>query len=154
MLKAGIVLSNAHPKLTFLKLLQPKHLTSRFKEAVERSMPRARWRASISWSTSCHYVGFESAAEGWQHRGLVVLGCSIENYHKAHAAQLEGIFPDELAVELVIHRFPIRPGPKGQHTITLGVQHTPVRSGGGDWDSRKQEWGDLVCESLFRYAPT
>jgi hypothetical protein len=53
-LKAVVVVSNAHPKLTFLKLLQPRHLTSRFKEAVERIDTKgARWRASICWSTSC-----------------------------------------------------------------------------------------------------
>ena len=154
-LKAVVVVSNAHPKLTFLKLLQPRHLTSRFKEAVERIDTKgAMARVHLLVDQLPHYVGFESAAEGWQHRGLVVLGCSIENYHKAHAAQLEGIFPDELAVELVIQSVSDPTlAPKGQHTITLGVQHTPFDLAKGDWDSRKQEWGDLVCENLFRYAP-
>jgi phytoene dehydrogenase-like protein len=101
-----------------------------------------------------HYVGFESAGEGWQHQGLAVLGCSIANFHKAHTAQLAGVFPDDLAVELVIQSVSDPTlAPKGQHTITLGVQHTPFDLTEGDWDSRKQEWGDLVCENVFRYAP-
>jgi len=154
-LKAGIVVSNAHPKLTFLKLLQPRHLKSRFKEAVERIDTKgAMARVHLLVDQLPHYVGFESAAEGWQHRGLVVLGCSIENYHKAHAAQLEGIFPDDLAVELVIQSVSDPTlAPQGLHTITLGVQHTPFELAEGDWDSRKREWGDLVCENLYRYAP-
>ena len=154
-LKAGIVVSNAHPKLTFLKLLQPKHLKPRFRDAVERIDTKgAMARVHLLVDELPHYVGFESAVEGWQHRGLTVLGCSIENYHKAHAAQLEGIFPDDLAVELVIQSVSDPTlAPQGQHTITLGVQHTPFDLAEGDWDSRKQEWGDLVCETLFRYAP-
>src|SRR6185312_14281204 len=73
-LKAGIVISNVHPKLTFLKLLQPQHLKSRFKQAVERIDTKgAMARVHLLVDQLPHYVGFESAAEGWQHRGLVVL---------------------------------------------------------------------------------
>lgn len=154
-LKADIVVSNAHPKLTFLKLLRSKDINSRFREAVERiDIKGAMARVHLLVDELPHYVGFESAAEGWQHHGLTVLGCSIENFHKAHTAQLDGVFPDDLAVEVVIQTVSDPTlAPKGQHTITLGVQHTPFHLATGSWDSRKQEWGDLVCENVFRYAP-
>ncbi len=154
-LTAGTVVSNAHPKLTFLKLLQSGHLQSRFREAVERIDTRgAMARVHLLVYRLPHYVGFESGAEGWQHRGLAVLGCSIANFQKAYQAQMKGVFPDDLAIELVIQSISDPSlAPAGQHTITLGVQHTPFELAEGTWESRKEEWGDLVCETVFRYAP-
>ena len=126
-----------------------------FKEAIERIDTKgAMARVHLLVDQLPHYVGFDSAAEGWQHRGHAVLGCSIENFQKAYVAQLKGVFPDELAVELIIQSVSDPSlAPPGQHTITLGVQHTPFELAEGDWDSRKEEWGDLVCETVFRYAP-
>jgi len=154
-LRAATVVSNAHPKLTFLKLLRGSEVKSGFREAIERIDTKgAMARVHLLVDELPHYVGFDSAAEGWQHRGHAVLGCSIENFQKAYVAQLAGVFPDELAVELIIQSVSDPTlAPPGQHTITLGVQHTPFELAEGDWDSRKEEWGDLVCETVFRYAP-
>jgi phytoene dehydrogenase-like protein len=154
-LRAGTVLSNAHPKLTFLKLIKASHLQPRFKEAIKRIDTRGAM-ARVHLLVDClpHYVGFDSDSEGWQHRGHAVLGCSMANFQEAHRAQLNGTFPEELAVELIIQSVSDPSlAPPGQHTITMGVQHTPFELAKGDWDSRKEEWGDLVCETLFRYAP-
>lgn len=154
-LRAGIVISNAHPKLTFLKLLDQKHLKPRFREAIARIDVRgAMGRVHLLVDQLPHYVGFASADEGWQHRGHALLGCSIENFQKAHKAQLDGAFPDEMSVELIIQSVADPTlAPKGQHTVTLGVQHTPFDLAEGTWDSRREEWADLVCENVFRYAP-
>jgi phytoene dehydrogenase-like protein len=153
--RAETVLSNAHPKLTFLKLIKPSHLQPRFKEAIERIDTRgAMARVHLLVDRLPHYVGFDSDNEGWQHRGHAVLGCSIVNFQEAHRAQLNGTFPEELAVELIIQSVSDPSlAPPGRHTITMGVQHTPIELAKGDWDSRKEEWGDLVCETLLRYAP-
>jgi phytoene dehydrogenase-like protein len=37
--------------------------------------------------------------------------------------------------------------------MTLGVQQLPYHLAAGDWDSRKDEWTELVLENLFAYAP-
>ena len=36
--------------------------------------------------------------------------------------------------------------PPGQHTLTIGVQHTPFDLAKGDWDSNRETWGDKVIE--------
>jgi phytoene dehydrogenase-like protein len=126
-LRAGTVLSNAHPKLTFLKLIKASHLQPRFKEAIKRIDTRGAM-ARVHLLVDClpHYVGFDSDSEGWQHRGHAVLGCSMANFQEAHRAQLNGTFPEELAVELIIQSVSDPSlAPPGQHTITMGVQHTP-----------------------------
>lgn len=154
-LGAGIVISNAHPKTTFLKLLAEKQLNSRFRKSVERIDTKGSMsRIHLLVDRLPHYVGFSSADQGPQHEGLAVLGCSVENFQKAFVAQMAGEFSDDYAVELVIQST-IDPtlAPKGLHTITLGVQNTPFHLATGNWDSRKEEWADLVCDMVFRYAP-
>ena len=155
MLRAGIVVSNAHPKLTFMKLLRPEHLDTKFRTAVERIDTKgAMARVHLLTDRLPHYVGFDSAEEGWQHRGHALLGGSIGALQEAYEAQLRGVFPDRLVVELIIQSVSDPTlAPPGLHTITLGVQHTPFELAQGDWDSHKQEWTDRVCEAVFRYAP-
>jgi phytoene dehydrogenase-like protein len=156
-LKAVVVVSNAHPKLTFLKLLQPRHLTSRFKEAVERIDTKgAMARAHLLVDQLPHYVGFESAVEGWQHRGLVVLGCSIENYHKAHAAQLEVSSRTSWQWSLSSNRFSDPTlAPKGQHNDHIGRPAYAVRSGEGGLGLAQtgmgRPWSARTC---FAMRPT
>lgn len=154
-LKAGIVVSNAHPKLTFQKLLRPEDLDPKFRQAVERIDTKGSMaRVHLLTDRLPHYVGFDSAEEGWQHRGHALLGGSIRALQQAYEAQLRGTFPDDIVVELIIQSVSDPSlAPKGLHTITLGVQHTPFELAEGDWDSRKQEWTDRVCETVFRYAP-
>jgi phytoene dehydrogenase-like protein len=152
---AGIVLSNAHPKITFLKLLGEKHLNPRFRESVERIDTKGSMaRIHLLVDRLPHYVGFDSAEQGPQHEGLAVLGSSVDNFQKAFVAQMAGEFSDDYAIELVIQSATDPTlAPKGLHTITLGVQNTPFELASGTWDARKEEWGDLVCELVFRYAP-
>jgi phytoene dehydrogenase-like protein len=154
-ISAGIVVSNAHPKLTFLKLLAERHLSQRFREGVERIDTKGSMaRVHLLVDRLPHYVGFDSAKQGPQHEGLAVLGCSVDNFQKAFVAQMAGEFCDDYAVELVIQSATDSTlAPKGLHTITLGVQNTPFELAKGNWVSRKEEWGDLVCETVFRYAP-
>ncbi len=154
-LRSGIVVSNAHPKLTFLKLLRAENLKARFRDSVAQIGTQGSMaRAHLLVDRLPHYVGFASAEPGWQHSGFALLGGSIGALQKAYEAQLNGVFPDELVVELVIQSASDSSlAPKGLHTITLGVQHTPFELAEGTWDSRREEWADLVCETVFRYAP-
>ncbi len=154
-LSANIVVSNAHPRLTFLKMLSDKHLDRRFRARVERIDTKGSMaRIHLLVDRLPHYVGFDSAEQGPQHEGLAVLGCSVDNFQKAFAAQMAGTFCEDYPIEIVIQSTTDPTlAPQGLHTITLGVQNTPFTLCKGDWDSRKEEWGDLVCESVFRYAP-
>jgi phytoene dehydrogenase-like protein len=152
---AGIVVSNAHPKLTFLKLLAQQNLEPKFRRAIEQIDTKGSMaRVHLLTDRLPHYVGFDGAEEGWQHRGHALLGGSLANLQQAYETQLAGTFPDELVVELIIQSVTDPTlAPEGRHTITLGVQHTPFDLAEGTWDSRREEWADLVCETVFRFAP-
>jgi phytoene dehydrogenase-like protein len=100
------------------------------------------------------YIGFDGPAEGPQHRGHQLLGATVENFEIGFEAMRRLEFPEEFVIEAVIQSVtdPSLSTP-GRHTLTLGVQQLPYTLARGDWDSRKQEWTDLVLENLFAYAP-
>ena len=152
---APIVISNAHPKFTFLKLLGEGDIDKKFRSAVERiDVKGALGRVHLLVDELPHYVGFDSAEVGPQHSGHCLLGCSLEVFQKAYEAQLKGTWPEEMSVELIIQSVKEPElAPPGMHTITLGVQHTPYDLAEGTWDERREEWADTVMENVFKYAP-
>jgi phytoene dehydrogenase-like protein len=43
--------------------------------------------------------------------------------------------------------------PEGRHTMSVFAQYVPHRLAVGDWDTRRDEIGDLVIEQIARFAP-
>ena len=154
-LKAPIVVSNADPKRSLLKLLPPGELEVKFRDDVAGIDQRGSMaRIHLLIDELPHYVGFPDASPGPQHRGHQMIGCSVPAFEKAWDAQRRGIIPDDFAIEAIIQSVTddslCEPG---MHTMTLGVQQLPVELAQGTWDDVRESWADRVCEALFRYAP-
>jgi phytoene dehydrogenase-like protein len=152
---APLVLSNADPKRSLLRLLAPDVLPVTLRERVQGiDMRGSMGRIHLLVDELPAYVGFDGPAEGPQHRGHQLLGATIENFEIGFEAMRRGEFPHEFVIEAVIQSL-TDPGlsTPGRHTLTLGVQQLPYELAHGDWDSRKAEWTELVLENLFAYAP-
>jgi phytoene dehydrogenase-like protein len=152
---APLVLSNADPKRSLLGLLPGDALPASLRQRVEGiDMRGSMGRIHLLVDELPAYIGFDGPAEGPQHRGHQLLGATIENFETGFEAMRRGEFPHEFVIEAVIQSLtdPSLSEP-GRHTLTLGVQQLPYRLAHGDWDSRKEEWTQLVLESLFAYAP-
>jgi phytoene dehydrogenase-like protein len=151
---AEVVLSNADPKRSLLRLLAPGTLESKFERSVRAIDQRGSMaRLHLLIDELPAYIGFDSA-EGPQHRGHQMLGASVENFEKAWEAERRGELPDEYVIEAVIQStHDPTVAPPGKHTLTLGVQQLPGELASGGWDSRKESFGDQVLENLCEYAP-
>jgi phytoene dehydrogenase-like protein len=152
---APIVLSNADPKRSLLRLLPEHALPASLRRRVQSiDMRGSMGRIHLLVDELPAYVGFEDPAEGPQHRGHQLLGATVENFEIGFEAMRRGEFPHEFVIEAVIQSLtdPALSRP-GRHTLTLGVQQLPYALASGDWDSRKEEWTNLVLENLFAYAP-
>lgn len=153
--QAKSVMSNADPKRTLGKLVPQKALTGEFRSKVAGIDVRGSMaRLHLLIDELPHYIGFDSAEAGPQHRGHAILGGSEERFEDAYAAMLRGVFPDQFPIEAIIQSVTDDSlTPQGQHAMILGVQNLPFELSEGDWDSRKQEFQDRVLESLFKFAP-
>jgi phytoene dehydrogenase-like protein len=152
---APVVVSNADPKRSLLQFLNPGVLPAGLRRRVQRiDMRGSMARIHLLIDELPAYIGFEGPAEGPQHRGHQLLGATVENFEIGFEAMRRGEFPEEFVIEAVIQSLtdPELASP-GKHTLTLGVQQLPYRLARGDWDSRREEWTELVLENLFAYAP-
>jgi phytoene dehydrogenase-like protein len=152
---AAAVMSNADPKRTLGKLMPQSALSVSFRNKVEGIDVRGSMaRLHLLIDELPHYIGFDSADLGPQHRGHAILGGSEERFEDAYTAMLRGVFPEHFPIEAIIQSATDDSlTPKGKHAMILGVQNLPFTLAEGDWDSRKQEFQDRVLESLFRFAP-
>jgi phytoene dehydrogenase-like protein len=152
---AEIVISNADPKRSLLKLVEARHLDAAFRRRVEGIDQRGSMaRIHLLLDELPHYRGFPDAKPGPQHRGHQMLGASVENFERAWEAQRRGEFAEEYAIEALTQSV-LDPtlAPPGRHTLSLGVQQLPIDLAKGSWDSRREEWADGVVATLCRYAP-
>ena len=153
--QADVVVSNADPKRSLLKLLEPGTLEASFVHQVEGIDQRGSMaRIHLLIDELPAYLPFDDASEGPQHRGHQMLGASVENFEKAWEAERHGKMPDEYVIEAVIQSTTDPTlAPAGKHTMTLGVQQLPAQLSEKSWDEVKESWADGVLENLFRYAP-
>ena len=154
-LRAGVIVSNADPKRTYLGLVDPKDLPGGFADEVSALDFRGSMaRVQVASSVLPHYVGFDSAEEGPQHRGHTMLGADVERFEMAWDAQKYGRLPDELMIEVIIQTVHDPDmAPPGRHLINTGVQQLPIDLAEGDWDDLKPELTKRVVDTLCEYAP-
>lgn len=154
-LLSDIVVSNADPRRSLVGLLNEGTLSPETHAAATSIDQRGSMaRIHLLVEALPDYPGFAPGVQGPHHQGLVMLGPSPALYEKAWQAQQEGRFADDYVIEALIPSV-THPSlaPPGLHTLSLGVQQLPFDLAEGDWDSRREEWADLVMEIYFRYAP-
>ena len=151
---APVVLSNADPKRSLLKLVETEHLDPVFRERVEGIDQRGSMaRVHLLIDELPTYLGF-GPGEGPQHHGHQMLGASVENFEKAWEAERRGEIADDYAIEAIIQSTTDPTlAPRGLHTLTLGVQQLPTELARGTWDDIKESWGDKIVDIFCRYAP-
>lgn len=149
------IFSNADPKRSLLRLLEPGVLPPALVRAVENIDTRGSMaRIHLLIDELPQYLPFPDASEGPQHHGHQLLGASREAFEEAFEAQRRGTFPSTFVIEAVIQSVTDDSlAPEGLHTMTLGVQQLPSELSGTTWAAEKERWADLVLEDLFAYAP-
>ncbi|AQT80187.1 hypothetical protein B1R94_14340 [Mycolicibacterium litorale] len=149
------IFSNADPKRSLLRLLEPGVLSPKLVREVDNIDTRGSMaRIHLLIDELPQYLPFPDASEGPQHHGHQLLGASREAFEEAFEAQRRGTFPSTFVIEAVIQSVTDDSlAPKGQHTMTLGIQQLPSELTGTTWAAEKERWADLVLEDLFSYAP-
>lgn len=151
---AEIVVSNADPKRTFLKLVEPSELDPDFirqVRAIHMDGPAAK--VNLVLAEEPRVTGMPADAPALQ-KMLFTLVPTFEQAQRCYnAAQIGEIEPD-LWVDCV-WASAIDPGlvTEGRHVLTSFIQYLPYRPRQGDWDQHRDWLGDQVIEIIGRYAP-
>jgi phytoene dehydrogenase-like protein len=153
-ISARLVLSNADPKRTFLKLVDSSELPSEFRSAI----------AGIKMDGPCAKVNFVLSEEprvtgmprDWTlpQRSLFTLVPSLAFAEHCYDIAKFGDIPEELWVDCVVaSNVDATLAPPGKHIMTTFVQYVPYRLREGNWDEKRELLGDRVVKKTAEYAP-
>jgi phytoene dehydrogenase-like protein len=149
-----LVISNADPKRTFLKLASPRDLPDEFVHAIrgiKMEGPCAKVNMVLGeeprfTGTPAHYTPLE--------RTFYTLVPSLEFAEKCYDTAKFSEIPEELWVDCVVSSNADESlAPKGKHILTCFVQYVPYHLKHGTWDENRELLGDRVVKKIGEYAP-
>lgn len=151
---ADLVLSNADPKRTFLKLVDARALDQEFRAdvaAIRMAGPAAK--VNMVLSERPIIPGLPAGASPAERAVLSIMGdleATQRLYDKAKFGELcddlwvDCVFPSEVDATLC---------PPDRHMLTCFVQYVPWTLKDGDWNDKREALGDRVVELIGREAP-
>lgn len=151
---AGIVLSNADPKRTFLKLVDASALDQEFRAdiaAIRMAGPAAKVNMVLSERPSIS--GLPGDASPAERAVFSVMG-DLEAVQRLYDRTKFGELSEELWVDCVVaSEVDATLCPPDRHMLTCFVQYVPWKLKNGDWNDKREALGDSVVELIGREAP-
>jgi phytoene dehydrogenase-like protein len=154
-IRAGIVVSNADPKQTLLRLVGRENLDQDFVKKVEKIKDQGCVvKLNAALEELPDYKAFPGKSIGLQHRGITSIGPSVDYCEKAFDDAKYGK-PSEHPFLRVVYHSANDPelAPPGKHTMSIFAQYFPYDLKEGKWDDVKEEVGDTIIDTLSEYAP-
>ena len=149
---ADAVASNADPKTTLLKLLDPADLDPDFRLKISHYKSQGS-AAKVNLALS-ELPRFTSSQDPAQLSGRIHIAPDIDHIERAFDAAKYGEFSPRPYMDITIPTMTDPSlAPKGGHVMSIHVQYAPYKLKSGDWDSRRDEFGDAVIKALSEYVP-
>jgi phytoene dehydrogenase-like protein len=151
---ARMVLSNADPKRTFLKMLDGKELPEDFVSSVRGiKMDGPCAKVNFVLAEEPRFTGTRTDASPLE-RTFYTLVPSLEFAERCYDIAKFGDLPEELWVDCVVSsNADDSLAPPGKHILTCFVQYVPYRLREGNWDEKRELLGDRVVKKIAEYAP-
>jgi phytoene dehydrogenase-like protein len=147
-INAHAVISNADPQHTFLRLVDPSELDPGFLTKI-RSYRTMGSTAKVNLALS----GPPPFSDGDQ-VAQIHIGPDTDYLERAYDASKYGDFSAEPVLSMTVPSLADPSlAPQPGHVMSIFVQYAPYRLRMGTWDSRREEFGDVVVKTLSRHAP-
>ena len=140
--EARAVVSNADPRTTFLKLLDPVELDPNFLSKL-RNYRATGVVAKINLTLS-GLPDFRGVDDPAKLSGRIHIGPEIDYLERAFDASKYGEFSREPYLDIVM------PSP---NVMSIHAQFAPYKLKEGDWTTRRDEFANNVIAHLEKYAP-
>jgi phytoene dehydrogenase-like protein len=152
--RARMVLSNADPKRTFLRLVDKKELPEDFLFAVRAiKMDGPCAKVNMVLAEEPRFRGTPPQATALE-RTFYTLVPSLEFAERCYDIAKFGEIPEQLWVDCVVSsNADDSLAPPGKHILTCFVQYVPYHLRDGNWDEKRKLLGDRVVKKIAEYAP-
>ncbi len=157
-ISARAIVSGADPRTTFLKLIDPVCLDPTFLQRVRNYRATgvsAKVNLALSGLPTFTGLGVGDSQNTIEKlSGRIHVGPDIDYLERAFDAAKYGDYSPRPHLEITIPSL-VDPAlaPAGAHVISVYVQYAPYKLKEGDWNSRREEFGDTVINTLTEYAP-
>jgi phytoene dehydrogenase-like protein len=143
---ANAVVSNVDPRRTFLKLVDATNLDPSFLTRIQ-NYRSSGCVAKVNLALSS-LPKFSAVAE------RIHIGPDTDYLERAFDASKYGEFSHQPYMDIAIPSLSDPSlAPQGAHVMSIHVQYAPYRLKDGDWNARREEFGDAVMKALSAYAP-
>jgi phytoene dehydrogenase-like protein len=151
---ATTVLSNADPKRTFLRLMDPQDVPDEFRRGVEDiKMAGPCAKVNMVLSEEPRWNGMPADADP-NRRAFATLVPTLETAERIYDVAKWGEIPEELWVDCVVaSNVDSTLAPEGKHIMTCFVQYVPYELRDGTWEDHRDLLGKRVIDVIGRYAP-
>ncbi len=150
---ATAIVSNADPKRTLLKLVDPIHLSPDFVMKLQHyRMPGTVAKVNLALSGLPKFTGIEDNTAALGSR--IHIGPEIDYLERAFDESKYGDFSKQPYLEVTIPTLTDPSlAPSGQHVMSVYMQYAPFKLKNGDWESQRKALGQTVVKTLAQYAP-
>src|SRR5271170_5831905 len=152
--RGRMILSNADPKRTFLKMVAARELPENFLFAVRGiKMDGPCAKVNFVLAEEPRFTGTSPQASPLE-RTFYTLVPSLEFAERCYDIAKFGEIPEELWVDCVVaSNVDTTLAPPGKHVMTTFVQYVPFKLRQGTWDEKRELLGDRVVKKIAEYAP-
>jgi Phytoene dehydrogenase and related proteins len=154
LVRAKQVVSNAHPKTTYLDLVGRDRLPAEVVRDIERFRTRSgSVKVHLALSELPQFTAWDQ--EGDVHKGLVAASPSMEYLERAFDDAKYGRASAHPYTEIVFptaHE-PTGLAPEGKHIAIGFSQWGPYELRDGSWETEREAYGRRVIDEFARYAP-
>ena len=159
-IKSHVVLSNATPDVTFLKLVDESHLPEEFRGNIARiNYTSPVTKINVAVDKLPNFRVLPSNKDGTpspHHRCTIHLNSeTIDDVHSAYMDAQRGRCSDNPIIEMCIPSS-LDPtlAPPGKHVLSLFIQYTPYTLKDGQWDDDTREgFADKIFDVIEDYCP-
>jgi phytoene dehydrogenase-like protein len=155
-IRASVVLSNADPKRTFLKLVPSGALDDQFVADIEQYRCESQsFRMNLALSELPDFACLRGREPGPQHTGSIHICPSLDYLRQAYRDARQGMWSRRPVIDAMIPSlFDDSLAPEGRHVMTVNARFHPRHlSNGQSWHDVKDEAADHLIETLNDHAP-
>lgn len=150
---ADMIVSSLDPQQTFLKLVDDRHLPAELVDAIRRFKFRG---SSAKVNLALDALPELACLPGYgpHLRGAISISPGLDYLEQAYDDAKYGDFSRKPYMDIIIPSM-IDPdmAPPGKHVMSCFIQYAPYELREGSWETRREEFGDTVINTLAEYIP-
>jgi phytoene dehydrogenase-like protein len=152
-ISAKAIISNADPKRTLLKLVDPTHLTPDFVMKLQHyRTPGTVAKVNLALSSLPKFTALNGSTDALS--GRIHIGPEIDYLERAFDEAKYGNFSRQPYLEIAIPSLTDPSlAPPGKHVMSIYVQYAPFKLKNSEWESQRVALGDTVVKTIAQYAP-